>query len=280
MEMQIITQEEITQSLPVLMRNVPTANSLLTACAVYCAEQNLKSEIDCFHSKSKTFGFIEHSYPKSGLALLVVLVGELADSFNIGKNLSAPQMVDTAQMILNEYPELKIDDVALCFSKAKKGHYGKVYDRLDSAIIFGWLEMFLADKNEQIEYFWKHQQTAIKKDDQPLLPPIAAAPDDVALRYLKEIKKDVFQISRKNNQARRILTPAPVKENLIYEFHQHLIQRFNELYEIEIWGETKHPRGTRFITCCGKKLDIAEYIQKKHTQLALLADKINLRWDI
>jgi hypothetical protein len=226
---------------------------------------------------------------------LVVLVGELADSFNIGKNMTAGQMVDTAQMILNEYPELKIDDVALCFSKAKKGRYGKVYDRLDGPIVFEWLELFLADKHEQIEYFWKYQQIEIKKDNQLLLPPVpsasgdvdpnAPASDDVALRYLKAIKKDVIQISKNNNRAKRILTPSPVKENLVYEFHQYLIQMFNELYEIErdavkLLGETKPPRGTRFITCCGKKLDVAEYIQKKHTQMARMVEKINLRWDI
>jgi hypothetical protein len=255
--------------------------SLLTASAVYCEEQHLKSEIDCFHSQSKTFGFLEANYPKAGLALMVVLVGELANSFNIGKNMSAYQVTDTAMMILREYPELKVDDVALCFTKAKQNAYGKVYDRLDSSIIFEWLERFLADKNEQIEYYWKHQQITIKgASDQLLLSGPVAADNDTADRYLKKIKADVDAIQKRNRRVRKITVAKPPEENLVYKLHQHWIQQFNELYEIEIWGTDLKPGGTRFITCCGKKLDVAEYIQKKHNQLSALVAKINDRWGI
>lgn len=246
----------------------------------YCKEQNLNSEIDCFHSKSKTLGFLENQAKGSGMALVAILVSDLADTFNIGKNMSAAQVTDTAMLIVNDYPTLKIDDVAFCFTKAKKGLYGKVYDRLDSAIIFGWIEMFLADKDEQVEYYWQHQQNVVKTDNTQLLLPTPPAVDDkVAISYIRKIKQKVIEIQINNNKAKRIIDPKPIQENLLYEIHQQFIQKFNELYEIEIFGMTREPRGMRFITCCGRKLDVGEYVQRKHTQLMMLAEKIEARWN-
>ncbi|WP_432714436.1 DUF6633 family protein, partial [Pedobacter sp.] len=255
--------------------------SLLTASAVYCEEQHLKSEIDCFHSQSKTFGYLEANYPKAGLALMVVLVGELANSFNIGKNMSAFQVTDTAMMILREYPELKVDDVALCFTKAKQNAYGEVYDRLDSSIIFKWLERFLADKHEQVEYYWKHQQLALKVENAtPLLEAPKAADNDTALKYLKKIRKDVVEIQKRNYRVKKMTLAKPVAENIIYQVHQVFIQNFKELYEAEIWEDPSKSTGTRFVNCCGKRLDIGEYIQKKHMQLINYYRKVNYYFGI
>lgn len=264
------------------MKNEPAARLLLTACALYCKEQGINGEMDCFHSKSKTLGFIEKNWPKSGIALMSVLIGELADSFNIGKNMTGDQVLITALMITTEYPNLKVDDVAFCFSKAMKGYYGKVYDRLDTAIIFGWLEQFQADKQEQVDYYWSSGQKELKKNSegQLLIQTPEAADNDTSLKYINAIRKDVIAIQRRNNALRRTIPSKPIEENLIQKIHNKWMKDFQDLWEKEDWASDKPLSGTRFIPKYNRMMDIGEYLQRKHYQLMMLVDKINQRWNI
>jgi len=257
----------------------------LESCAGYCKEQHLNSEIDCFHSKSKTFGAIEAKYPLAGKALLAFLITDLADSFNIGKNMTGAQVIDCATLILSGYSDLKIDDAALCFTKAKQGRYGKVYDRLDSAIVIGFLDMFLADKHEQVEYFWKYQQMELKKIDTPLLAAPKksedpAAENAAALDHIRKLRKTVVSIQIKNNQAKKVaLGDIKPKENLIQQIHNKWMKDFQQLWEMEVWGMDRIPTGVRFITRYGRKMDVGEYLQRKHSQFMALVAKIEARWE-
>lgn len=282
MEMQILTQEQAQKALLPMLQIEKSATTLLTASSLYCSEQNLSNELDCFHSKSKTFAYLENNWPKSGLAVLVVMVGELANAFNIGKNMSAAQVTDCALMILNDYPQLKIDDVALCFTKAKKGEYGQIYDRLDSAVVFGWLNRFMADKDEQIEYYWQHQQRVIKPiEQQPLLiagPEIKELKNEEVLNHIRSIKKKVIEIQIKNNTAKRF-SSTPPEINPMQWVHNLWISKFKKMNEDQFWAD-KIPMGSRFILYRGKHIDLIEFIEYKNRQLLRYAAKINKRWNI
>lgn len=84
------------------------------------------------------------------LAMLNILIGDAALFFNVGKNMNPEQVKQTSFMIMEEYNSLKPDDLKMCFTNAKKGLYGKVYDRIDGAVVLGWLETHF---NERCEYF-------------------------------------------------------------------------------------------------------------------------------
>ena len=45
--------------------------------------------------------------------------------------MSAVQVAQTADLVIEEFYYLKPDDFKLCFTQAKKGIYGKLYDRID-----------------------------------------------------------------------------------------------------------------------------------------------------
>lgn len=56
------------------------------------------------------------------------------------------QAAQTADLIIEEYYFLKPDDFKLCFTRAKKGYYGKVFDRIDGQVIFEWLNQYTNDR--------------------------------------------------------------------------------------------------------------------------------------
>lgn len=78
-------------------------------------------------------------------------IASLSDAYNIGKNLTTEQMMDISDAILADYPTMKLAEFMYFIQKAKKGEYGKAYDRMDMPTVFEWLHKFFAEKDELIE---------------------------------------------------------------------------------------------------------------------------------
>ena len=58
------------------------------------------------------------------------------------------QLVQTIQLIIEDFYYFNIEDFKLCFNNAKRGKYGKIYDRIDGNVIYGWIEAYA---NERVQ---------------------------------------------------------------------------------------------------------------------------------
>jgi len=81
-------------------------------------------------------------------SLLHKLIYDVADFFNVGKGLTDMQIEQVCILIFEDYYYLTVADLKCCFNKAKKGEYGKLYDRLDGAIIMEWIRTYLEERME------------------------------------------------------------------------------------------------------------------------------------
>lgn len=79
------------------------------------------------------------------------------------------QIARTATLILQEYYYLKPDDFKLCFNNAILGKYGKTYDRLDTQVIFDWLNNYCADRFNTAEELTVNKHSNLKESNTPLL---------------------------------------------------------------------------------------------------------------
>lgn len=79
-------------------------------------------------------------------AFIALTIVDLALFFHVGKIMNEDQAAQTAILVIEEYYYLKPDDFKLCFTRAKKGQYGKVYDRIDGQVIFDWLSTYVAER--------------------------------------------------------------------------------------------------------------------------------------
>ena len=86
-------------------------------------------------------------------AFLSLILNDLANFFNIGKNMNAYQIEQTIQIIWEEYYDFAFADFRRCFNKAKKGFYGKIYDRLDGNIILEWLREYSQERESAFENY-------------------------------------------------------------------------------------------------------------------------------
>jgi len=107
----------------------------------------VRNEDDVFNSKNKSLILMTQEIGEIGVrALLSYAISDLVDFFNLGKTMTAEQIAQTVELIIEEFGILKIDDFKLCFSRAKKGYYGQVYDRLDGQIILLWLNTYTENR--------------------------------------------------------------------------------------------------------------------------------------
>lgn len=81
-------------------------------------------------------------------AVLSIMVGHAVMFFNVGKTMDAGQIALTCDLIADAYPYFKLEDLALCFRKAMMLEYGKLYDRMDGAVIMEWLGRYSAGRDE------------------------------------------------------------------------------------------------------------------------------------
>lgn len=63
------------------------------------------------------------------------------------------QVGESARLILEEYKQLKIDDIALFFRQCKLSHFGKLYD-LNGSVLLDWLNQYL---KERTTAYWQLQ---------------------------------------------------------------------------------------------------------------------------
>ena len=66
--------------------------------------------------------------------------------FNIGKSMDEHQVMETSFLIWQTYPAMGIQEIYFVFNQAKKGKYGKIYDRIDGSIIFEWFNSFWEER--------------------------------------------------------------------------------------------------------------------------------------
>jgi len=76
------------------------------------------------------------------LDILQLLIIEVVKFYHTSEKMSDPQIFETSFLIANTFAGLTLEDVALCFHKAKAGDFGTVYNRIDGPVILDWLHKY------------------------------------------------------------------------------------------------------------------------------------------
>lgn len=102
---------------------------------------------DALKSITPPLAVIRKEYGEQSLqAILVIILTDLIRFFNVGKTTGQEQLVQTIRLIIEDFYYFNIDDFKLCFNNAKRGFYGKVYDRIDGNIIYEWLQKYSEER--------------------------------------------------------------------------------------------------------------------------------------
>lgn len=78
-------------------------------------------------------------------SILGLMINDFCGNFNTRNPMNDEQIADLAIELVTDYWSYKLEDFIAFFSLAKRGLYGKVYDRVDAATIY----QMLAEYNKQ-----------------------------------------------------------------------------------------------------------------------------------
>lgn len=103
-------------------------------------------------------------------AVVVLLIAEAVEFFNVGKTMNAQQVALTADLIIQYYSYFKLEDIKLCFRNAMIGKYGELYDRLDGSIILSWFKRYEKDRIDKAVDLSENEAKQAKEKFENLMP--------------------------------------------------------------------------------------------------------------
>lgn len=121
---------------------------------------NILAELDEIKSRgltiaeAKTIGQLCCENEEACEDNIVLILNDLRLFFQVENMISTDGLYSVASIITSEYRSLTLEEIAICTNYAKLGHYGKegkVYNRLDGAIILGWLKQYVSEKQGRID---------------------------------------------------------------------------------------------------------------------------------
>ncbi len=96
------------------------------------------------------------------LKALSLLITQLGNSFNVGKNVDTLQVYECATLLAEKYWYLRLEEFVYVFKQARLGKYGKVYDRLDVQVISDWLTTY--DTGERLAEMERRRQVQLEQE--------------------------------------------------------------------------------------------------------------------
>ena len=179
---------------------------------------------------------------------------DLFEFFAVGKSVGEVQVKETAEIIVDTFPDIKISDLAYCFKLAKAGQLtdGKIYDRLDGQVVCLWITDY---KNRYAD-----TKTMIQRKDIPKIEPInkeAQMESDAIIQRLKERWAAKAYIRTNDEQ----IVPQAQKKDTHDEMIQKWMRHFNSIYisRMEDFGLNKG----RFIKRNGQIMDIQTFLKHR-----------------
>lgn len=132
---------------------------------MYCAQLQPRNLDDVFGAPELSLSALKNEITLMGVqAALTIMIGNVVHFFNVGKTMDKQQVAITCNLIIEAFPYFKLEDLALCFKKAMLLEYGKLYDRIDGAVIIEWLRKYARSRDEYASVLSESKALEEKKE--------------------------------------------------------------------------------------------------------------------
>jgi hypothetical protein len=183
---------------------------------------------------------------QTALGVLVALMDECQQYFNLQQPMNAQQLMLTAELIMEEYYYLRIEELRMCFRMAMKCEFGSVYNRIDGQVFFEWIVKYMPKRqlitdrmkqeqqsNNNIYELFAHpqmtealndvvQKIEERKSEVPAQEPTREQPSQLEIALMREYDA----LPQWNNDTRfRVYKTKP------YQFTEFRMERYRELIE-------------------------------------------------
>ena len=158
------------------------------------------------------------------------------DTFKVGQKMDKADLMETAQIVMNDYYYLKPEEIKFVLEGAKRGEYGQVFNRVDLPVVLGWFRSY-DEKRSQIAINKNVQQNTEHKKDHLGLPTL----DEVKAVHEKMKAPDYSEPKTEGEK---------VNDRVRVWVKEFIDKSINE-------------KGIYYIELDGKKMDQNEYLEYK-----------------
>ena len=124
--------------------------------------------------------------------VLAAMVIKQAAFFNVGGNINDEQAKETAYLLLEMYPHYNIKDFTFCFTMAKKGEFGALYDRLDGNVVLDWVKKYESIRSQEAAKFSQKAAQAQKEEGKSLHPDVVEVLKKAVAKHQPILKEKAF----------------------------------------------------------------------------------------
>lgn len=213
------------------------------------AKQAIFNDSPCFSVLKKELG------DEKTKAFLVLILTDVITFFNVGKTMNQTQVVQVVNLLQKTYFYLKPSELKYCFERAKLGVYGKLFDRIDGAIIFDWVECYLQERLGVIIEQNEHKHEKFKTDAEPL---------NIAV---KEILNKVVSEIKTPEVKEKIIIPYSREKTEQELIIQDIMIEFDDLHNKIVDGEKQK---FRIVFYNEKPYTIEKFVEKRLEEMKLL----------
>ena len=114
--------------------------------------------------------------------IMVAMMDACQQYFNLQQPMHAAQLALTAELILEDYYYLRVDELQVCFRMAMKGEFGPLYNRIDGQVFFEWIKKFMSKRQAISERINIEKQSTNNIYDIFTHPQMAEAMQDVVTK--------------------------------------------------------------------------------------------------
>lgn len=212
-----------------------------------------KTMVEAIESQTGCLALVNQFDRATCRSILVILLNDVIDFLNVGKSMDAAQLVQTVDLIIADpvTKNLKPEDLKVCFDNAKKGQYGKSYDRIDGQIIFEWLNTYANQRMELIEDLNTKKHLLEKKG--VISGEVNPEGQKKVLEILRAAQTELGEIEFSQN----LISPEPIQKDEKTILIQKFFTEFDGLFK-------NHPinqAGKRYVNFKGKTVDQVEYAE-------------------
>ena len=183
----------------------------------------------------------KHKGEKVALEVLVALMDECQQYFNLQQPMNAQQLMLTAELIMEEYYYLRIEELRVCFRMAMKGVFGPVYNRIDGQVFFEWIIKYMPKRQLITDRMKQEQQSNNNIYEMFQHPQVVDAIQQAADKLkieeapAREVKRSEVSAFEQQLMAEYDLLPQwnndmrfRVYKNTPYQFNEYRKERYME----------------------------------------------------
>ena len=181
---------------------------------------------------------------QAAIGVLVAMMDSCQQYFNLQQPMQPMQLALTAELIMEDYYYLRVEELQLCFRMAMKGEFGPLYNRIDGQVFFEWIKKYLTKRGQITERIQQDKQQGNNIYEIFQHPQIQQAMQDAADRLsIKEAPKVEAKRDKPSRIEQMLMDEYDalqlwnddmrfrVYKNRPYQFTEYRMERYKELIE-------------------------------------------------